>query len=1143
MNFPCSDAEMRALLRERNFKTLFTQCLGWDNFSQTQNLALDAQTFRFQAVAAKGGLPVFVCQIENLALLERKTALDLDNLLARVAAEHIIVFCDDHSQLWQFSKREIGKANRFNRTAALPNDHSFSDLIARLRGLAVSLDEEIAALERGGLGIIEIAGRINRNFNVDSVSAQFYTGFKAQRDALLGFLQGVEGRVKDEYASLLLTRLMFLYFMQAKGFLVGDTAYLRRAFEDKSRRFGSKTDYYSGFLCPLFFQMLAKKRDDRFPKSTDDLRAALHAFGEVIYLNGGLFTARDFENPKKISVDDAFFEGLFEFFDGWNWVLDDRPTRDGREINPDVLGYVFEKFINQKQMGAYYTKEDITGYIARNTILPFLFEKAQIAPDRAFGLIAANPSRYIYPAVKHGCDLPLPAEIAAGIADVSQRTLWNKTAPGELGLPTEIWREVVARRARFETLTGGVAFNPSLTLPTSGEGTGHHSAAAMPASGTGSVPSPLVGRVREGLDDSTPQIPVQFTSVADLITHNLNIELWFADAIANLETEAEVFRLWQALESLSILDPTVGSGAFLFAAMGILEPVYRETLARMDEIVESFHARRPRHPSLLEANIERFRAVLSEMSGHHNRAYHVFKKMMVSNLYGVDIMGEATEICKLRLFLKLASQAAPDAALPNLGIEPLPDIDFNIRAGNTLVGFATLEEAQSASQTQLALGIDWNDVAPEIERYGVAFDQFHAVQIAGGAATPEVKSALQTQHDTLVEKLNGLQAGLYQKMPKSDPKGYEAWKESHQPFHWCAEFYSVLKNGGFDVIIGNPPYVDLKGFSLYTLINYKTMDTKNLYALILERCQLVSDANSHQGYIVPVSSVSTEGYKSLQQILLEHEFHVASFDDRPAHLFEGLDKNTVSIILLGKRNKSNFTCATRMLRWSAKERENLFEKLTFEPLSLCTLNGCLPKLGIPIETSIWKKMFSKDKALELSQIKSSSDHIVYHSRKVNSFLQVLNFIPVVKDGKGQTRPPSEFKEMKFATSDFAAAAFCGLNSSLFRWFLDVVSDGSHLNRREVNGFPFDLSHIKDFSAYRNLAQTLNSSLQANSNIRVMKYKHDTLTIQCIYPKKSKSIIDEIDRVLASHYGFSDEELDFIINYDIKYRMGQGVGDE
>jgi len=53
----------------------------------------------------------------------------------------------------------------------------------------------------------------------------------------------------------------------------------------------------------------------------------------------------------------------------------------------------------------------------------------------------------------------------------------------------------------------------------------------------------------------------------------------------------------------------------------------------------------------------------------------------------------------------------------------------------------------------------------------------------------------------------------------------------------------------------------------------------------------------------------------------------------------------------------------------------------------------------------------------------------------------------------------------------------------------------------------------------------------------MRFGKNVLTVQCIIPKYSKPVIDEIDAVLAQHYGFTAEELDFIINYDIKYRMG------
>ena len=96
------------------------------------------------------------------------------------------------------------------------------------------------------------------------------------------------------------------------------------------------------------------------------------------YLNGGLFDVHELEERNaKLDIPDEAFERLFAFFDEWDWHLDARPLRNDREINPDVLGYIFEKYINQKQMGAYYTKEDITEYIGKNTIIPFLFDAAE----------------------------------------------------------------------------------------------------------------------------------------------------------------------------------------------------------------------------------------------------------------------------------------------------------------------------------------------------------------------------------------------------------------------------------------------------------------------------------------------------------------------------------------------------------------------------------------------------------------------------------------------------------------------------------------------------------------------------------------------------------------------------------------------
>jgi hypothetical protein len=100
-------------------------------------------------------------------------------------------------------------------------------------------------------------------------------------------------------------------------------------------------------------------------------------------------------------------------------------------------------------MGAYYTKEDITEYISKNTVIPFLLDatraKCKVAFENPGGPtvwdhLRDDPDRYIFVAVQHGVESQLPAEIAAGIDDVSARANWNRAAPTEFALPTEIWR-------------------------------------------------------------------------------------------------------------------------------------------------------------------------------------------------------------------------------------------------------------------------------------------------------------------------------------------------------------------------------------------------------------------------------------------------------------------------------------------------------------------------------------------------------------------------------------------------------------------------------------------------------------------------------------------------------------------------------
>jgi hypothetical protein len=173
------------------------------------------------------------------------------------------------------------------------------------------------------------------------------------------------------------------------------------------------------------------------------------------------------------------------------------------------------------------------------------------------------------------------------------------------------------------------------------------------------------------------------------------------------------------------------------------------------------------------------------------------------------------------------------------------------------------------------------------------------------------------------------------------------------------------------------------------------------------------------------------------------------------------------------------------------------------------------------------------------QITDHGNYDLYYTRKSSFFLQFLDFIPEVRDDSGNSREPSELKSLAFESSDIRDFCLATLSSSLFYWFNIVNSDCRNLNKREIVHFPIpnEIS-VGDARLISKLVRDLMSDYKSNATMRTVSYQgKGNITVQYFNFRPSKPIIDEIDRVLARHYGFTDEELDFIINYDIKYRMG------
>ena len=1087
---------VKLALRSFNFSDLFIDELGWDSVSYIQPIReeIDKEFFIFTPIAEKRGLVVFSCEVPN-GFPPHPLRKKLDSRIAKTYREHFIIFFDRDKtrQLWQWVWRAPGRP-LVSRTHEYQPEQNGESLIQKLETIAFSLEEEDT------LNIVEVSGRLRAAFNVERATRRFYDYFKKERTSFENFISGIVNiETKREYVSVMLNRLMFIYFIQRKGFLDGDPDYLRNRMAMTRERHGYDHFYsfYRYFLLRLFHEAFGSL--ERNPEIEE-------LIGDVPYLNGGIFEIHQIERDNSnIQIPDEAFERVLDFFDQYQWHLDDRTLRSDNEINPDLLGYIFEKYINQKQMGAYYTKEDITEYISKNTIIPYLFDAAQKIYPQAFQgddsfwiLLEADPRRYIFEAVQKGVDLPLPEEIAVGIDDVSKRGKWNTRTNEEYALPTEIWRETVARRQRYQ-------------------------------------------EVRDKLKNG------EITEINNLITYNLDILQFAQDVVETCDKPETLRAFWQAIQSVTILDPTCGSGAFLFAALNILHPLYEACLDRMQTFIDEYPKEAPVHA------LKDFKGTLTNVSRHPNEDYYILKSIIVDNLYGVDIMAEAVEIAKLRLFLKLAAQVEPDRYKENWGIEPLPDIDFNIRPGNTLVGFVSREELKkaftevrvgSSRQNKLFLLEDDNQIMQKIEEDADDVDRlyslFRNMQIAYDMSTDiqdfsETKAKLQKKLDRLREKLSRALAHQYRIKPE-DTKVYSRWVECHKPFHWFIEFYRIMQSGGFNVVIGNPPYLALRSLVGYTIKGFQTISTRNLYSTILEACQSLSYKEGRQGYIVPVSSISTAGYLPLQKILMTNLLFISSYDDRPSHLFSGLDKNTLSIVLISEYVQHPTIYSTRLCRWNSEERDHLFEILEYSFSPENKIRGSVPKLGSKIEAEIWGKIFSEPK--KVGAFYRENGEVTYYSRKVNAFLQVLDFVPEVRDGKGNLRPPSEFKELKFRTEDGASAIFCCYNSTLFRWFIDIISDGSHVNRREVDNFPFDPEKaVRKFPALTNFANKLSEELKSTSEYRLMRYSHDTLTVQCIIPKFAKETIDNIDNILGQYYKLTDDELDFIINYDIKYRIG------
>lgn len=220
-------------------------------------------------------------------------------------------------------------------------------------------------------------------FSVEKLSRDFFNEYKRQYKLFYDHLGGTEKWQRD-YVKKLLGRLVFLQFLQKKGWLgadasaenkwkTGDRQYL----QNLVRRHEGNEKFLSEVLSVLFFETL--NNADRENEIADSILGANIC---IPYLNGGLFDRDESDLRHDIEFPYGLFRGLMEFFSHYNFTIDENDPDDSEVgIDPEMLGHIFENLLeDNKDKGAYYTPKEIVRYMSQESLIQYL--RRHTEPER-----------------------------------------------------------------------------------------------------------------------------------------------------------------------------------------------------------------------------------------------------------------------------------------------------------------------------------------------------------------------------------------------------------------------------------------------------------------------------------------------------------------------------------------------------------------------------------------------------------------------------------------------------------------------------------------------------------------------------------------------------------------------------------------
>lgn len=701
---------------------------------------------------------------------------------------------------------------------------------------------------------------LTQAFDIEKVSKEFFTEYKGLYEKLVDELKRLyksdlkierdfdeHNIVVEDFAKKTLGQLVFLYFIQKKGWLgvksdenwgKGDKKFLRNLFNGNYKKYDN---FFNDILEPLFYEALASDRGVGARFEPLNCR--------IPFLNGGLFEPiNNYRYDRTdLTIDNKIFEEIFKTFELYNFtVKEDEPLEKEVAIDPEMLGKVFENLLPEnirKGNGAFYTPREIVHYMCQESLVNYLYNKVntkevQLTEDEK----------------------------------QAQLKLFKKEKRHEqLKLTHEVFEEKISKDDIAVLIKKGDS---------------------------------IYSNKSKGVDETLPK---------------------------SVEDNAK--ELDEALKNIKVCDPAIGSGAF---------PV-----GMMNEIV-------------------RARMALNKFIGDPNRSVYQLKRNVIENsVYGVDLDAGAVEISKLRFWLSLV---VDEEDVQN--IKPLPNLDYKIMQGNSLItsyegiDFDKIVESYVPTK-QLDLFAKQSESV--INQIQVIQQEFLKTPYA--QKKNEIKQEIENQIVELV-KVKFEEKAVIEGKPKNyyeeHIRNFAQNKENRNFFPWKLFFADAFEQGGFDVVIGNPPYgVSIKGEYRKNVENkLGRVPDYEIYYYFIELAYNLLKNRSTLSYIIPNTYLFNTFAEKYRIKLLENWDIKEILDCSKFEIFESATvRNTINLYEKGKTIKVGYRCTKGITS---------FESLLTNPRTDVSLNAIMNM------NQNWGLAFLLDKSIIdlISKIKNNSKILI-----------------------------------------------------------------------------------------------------------------------------------------------------------------------